>query len=184
MKKKKIFGVKQVVTAALLAALGGAVWLNMQYSTTAGGFVSGASSGKNLGDTKYVGTVSDSPALETAAQSDYFKTAAAERKASREEALALLEDTLKSIDSDSEAKQLATEKMTVIAERMEKEASIETLIKAKGFEQTVVVIGDNDVTVIVSSEDELLPSQTLQIQDAVTSQTEISLQNIKIVNKK
>mgnify|MGYP003434890052 CR=1 FL=1 len=67
-----------------------------------------------------------------------------------------------------------------VAERMEKEASIETLIKAKGFEKVVAVIGDKDVTVIVSAE-ALLPSQTLQIQDAVTSQTEISLQNIKIV---
>ena len=29
MKKKKIFGAKQVVMAALLAALGGAVWLTV-----------------------------------------------------------------------------------------------------------------------------------------------------------
>ena len=183
MKKKKIFGAKQVVLAALLAALGGAVWLNMQYSTVAGGFVQSTSSNKNLGDTKYVATVSDSSALQTAASTDYFKTATADRKAAREEALALLEDTLKSADLDSVAKAAATDKMALIAERMEKEAAIETLIKAKGFEKAVAVIGDDNVTVIVSAE-ELLPSQTLQIQDAVTSQTEISLQNIKIVNKK
>ncbi len=183
MKKKKIFGTKQIVMAALLAALGGAVWLNMQYSTAAGGFVTNASSNKNLGDTKYVATVSQDSATPTAASTDYFKTAAAERKSAREEALALLEDTLKSADSDSEAKADATEKMALIAERMEKEASIETLIKAKGFEKAIVIIGDDNVTAIVSAE-ELLPSQILQIQDAVTSQTEISLENIKIVNKK
>ena len=39
MKKKKIFGVKHVITAALLLALGGAVWLNMQYSAATGGFI-------------------------------------------------------------------------------------------------------------------------------------------------
>ena len=183
MKKRKIFGAKQIVMAALLAALGGAVWLNMQYSTTAGGFVQNSSSGKNLGDTKYVATVSEASALEAAASTDYFKTAAADRKKARDEALALLESTLKSADSDSEAKADATEKMTLIAERMEKEAAIETLIKAKGFEKAVAVIGDGNVTVIVSAE-ELLPSQILQIQDVVTSQTEISLENIKIVNKK
>ena len=44
-------------------------------------------------------------------------------------------------------------------------------------------MGDNDITVVVKA-DELLPSQILQIQDAVISQTEISLENIKIVNKK
>lgn len=183
MKKKKIFGTKQIVTAALLAALGGAVWLNMQYSTAAGGFMSNTSSNKNLGDTKYVANISDTSALQTAAPTDYFKSAAADRKNSREEALALLEDTLKSADSDSDAKADAVTKMTLIAERMEKEAAIETLVKAKGFEKAVVVIGDDNVTVIVSAE-ELLPSQILQIQDAVTSQTEISLENIKIVNKK
>ena len=183
MKKRKIFGAKQIVMAALLAALGGAVWLNMQYSTTAGGFVQSTSSNKNLGDTKYVATVSEGSAVETAAANDYFKAAAADRKSAREEALALLEDTLKDADSNSEAKAEATEKMTLIAERMEMEASIETLVKAKGFEKAVAVIGDDNVTVIVAAE-ELLPSQILQIQDAVTSQTEISLENIKIVNKK
>lgn len=183
MKKKKIFGAKQVIMAALLAALGGAVWLNMQYSTTAGGFVQNPSSNKNLGDTKYVATVSDGSALETAASTDYFKTAMADRKNAREEALALLEDTLNNVDSDSQAKADATEKMTIIAERMQTEADIETLVKAKGFEKAVAVMGDDSITVIVSAE-ELLPSQILQIQDAVTSQTEISLENIKIVNKK
>ena len=183
MKNKKIFGAKQIITAALLAALGGAVWLNMQFGATSGGFVAGNSSTKNLGDTKYVAAVSDSSALETAAATDYFKTAAAERKAAREEALNLLEETIESLDADTDAKLAASEKMALIAERMEKEAAIETLIKAKGFEKAVVIIGDNDITVIVSS-DTLLPSQTLQIQDAVTSQTKISLQNIKIVNKK
>lgn len=185
MKKKKIFGTKQIIAAVLLAALGGAVWLNMQYSSAAGGFISTAdtSSNKHLGDTKYVATVSDSSAVQTATTADFFASAKVERKKSREEALALLEETLKNVDSASEAKAAATEKMALIAERMEKETSIETLIKAKGFEKAVVVIGDNDVSVIVSA-DALLPSQILQIQDAVTTNTEISLENIKIVNKK
>lgn len=185
MKKKKIFGAKHIIAAALLVALGGAVWLNMQYSSAAGGFLStaDASSNKNLGDTKYVANVSDASAIQTSATADYFTTAAADRKKARDEALALLEDTLKSVESDSEAKAEATGKMALIAERMEKEAAIETLVKAKGFEKAVAVIGDRDITVIVLA-DELLPSQILQIQDAVTSQTEISLENIKIVNKK
>ena len=185
MKNRKIFGAKQVLAAALLVALGGAVWLNMQYSTAAGGFISTAdtSSNKKLGETKYVATVSDSSALQTGASTDFFSEAKAERKKSRDEALALLEETLTNVDANSDAKALATEKMALIAERMEKETAIETLIKAKGFEKAVVLIGDNDVSVIVSA-DTLLPSQILQIQDAVTANTEISLENIKIVNKK
>ncbi len=185
MKNKKIFGKKQILMAALVLALGGAVWLNMQYSSTAGGFVTGSvtSTVKNLGDTKYVGNISEGETVQTAATPDYFSEAVAARKAARDEALSLLEQTVKDVNADSTAKAAATQKMAVIAECMEKEASIETLIKAKGFEKVVVVIGDNDVNVVIKSDD-LLPSQTLQIQDAVTTVTEISLENIKIVNIK
>lgn len=141
MKNKKIFGKKQIIMAALLLALGGAVWLNMQYSGAAGGFVNtgGASSGKNLGDTKYVGNVSGGSAVQTAADTDYFKTAAAERKKTRDEAISLLEETLKNISADNTLKQKAADTMAIIADRMEKETSIETLIKAKGFEKVLVV---------------------------------------------
>ena len=52
--------------------------------------------------------------------------------------------------------------------------------KAKGFEKTVAVIGDNNVSVIVKS-DGLTTAQTLQIQDIITSETKIPLGNIKIV---
>lgn len=185
MKSKSIFGKKQIIMAALLLAVGGAVWLNMQYSGAAGGFVntSNTSSVKNLGDTKYVGTVEDTSAIETSAEQDFFAISAAERKNAREDAILLLEETISKVSSDKTAKQKATEEMTAIAKRMEQEASIETLIKAKGFEKVVVVIGDDNVNVIVKK-DELLPSQILQIQDAVTSQTKISLEKIKIVNKK
>ena len=184
MKNKSIFGKKQLIMAALLLALGGAVWLNMQYSGAAGGFlVGGNSSNKNLGDTKYVANVSGDTAVQTAAGTDYFTTANAQRKKAREESLALLEETLSKVDSNSSAKQKASDEITAIAKRIEQEAAIETLIKAKGFETALVVIGDDSVNVIVKA-DELLPSQILQIQDAVTSQTKISLENIKIVNKK
>ncbi len=185
MKNKSIFGKKQLIMAALLLALGGAVWLNMQYSGAAGGFITngGASSNKNLGDTKYVANVSGETAVQTAAGTDYFTTANAERKKARDEAIALLEETLSKVDSNSSAKQKASDEITDIAKRIEQEAAIETLIKAKGFETALVVIGDDSVSVIVKA-DELLQSQILQIQDAVTSQTKISLENIKIVNKK
>ena len=185
MKNKSIFGKKQLIMAALLLALGGAVWLNMQYSGTAGGFINngGVSSNKNLGDTKYVANLNEGSAVQTAASTDYFTSAAAERKKARDEALALLEETLDKVDANSSAKQKASDDIAVIAKRIETEAAIETLIKAKGFEKALVVIGDDSVSVIVKA-DELLPSQTLQIQDAVTSQTKISLEKIKIVNKK
>lgn len=189
MKGKKHIKKKQVVMALLVAALGAAVWLNMQYSSSAGTFLkdkSTASQSKNLGDTKYVVNQNQSEPTATqtaAAEADYFTTARADRKKSRNDAIALLEETAKKSDISKEAKQAAETKMSEIADRMQKETSIESVIKAKGFEDAVVIIGDNDVNVVVKSS-ELLQSQTLQIQDAVTSQTEVALEKIKIVNRK
>ena len=125
--------------AALVLALGGAVWLNMEFSGTAGGFVqttNNTSAAKNLGDTKYVANLSEGEAVQTNATPTYFSEAAAARKKARDEAISLLEETLNKLDATSSAKAVATEKMTVIAKRIETEAAIETLIKAKGFENT------------------------------------------------
>ena len=82
--------------------------------------------------------------------------------------------------SDSAAKEKAVEKAADIALRMDKETSIENLLKAKGFADVVVMIGDSDVNVVVKG-DELISSQTMQIQDAVLSQSKVDLNNIKIV---
>lgn len=183
MKSKKIFGRKQVVMAGLIVTLAAAVWLNMKYSSGAGGFisVSSVSSTKNLGDTQYVATVSDGETVETAAgEADYFTTVKADREESRNEAIALLKETADNASATEDTKKAATDKINEIAQRIEKESAIETLVKSKGFEEAVAVIGDDNVTVVVKAE-ELLSSQTLQIQDVVISQTEISLDKIKIV---
>ncbi len=184
MKSKKIFGKKHIIMAALVVALGAAVWLNMEYSSLSGGFVqtgTGSSADKNLGDTKYVMTESVSEVSDS--ETDYFEESRTSRKKARNESLAILEETVKSASADENAVAEATEKITQIAANVEKESAIETLIKSKGFEDVVVIIGENSVNVIVKS-DKLLESQILQIQDAVTSQTEISLEKIKIVNRK
>lgn len=180
MKKKKIFGKKQVVMAGLVVALAGAVWLNMEYSSGAGGFVGNepTSSIKNLGDTQYV--MNETNAETNVGEPDYFTTAKSERESSRKESVNLLKEIVDNVKSSDEAKKEAEKKINEIALRIEKESSIETLVKSKGFEQAVVCIADDSVTVIVKGE-ELLASQTLQIQDAVLSQTEISLEKIKIV---
>ena len=186
MKKKKIFGKKQVLMAGLMLALAGAVWLNMEYSSGAGGFVgttnnTSSAADKNFGDTQYVANQSEDEIAETAtAQADYFTTARSDRKKARDEALAILKETANDVKATQADKTKANERIAQIAGEIEKESAIESLIKAKGFQEAVAVIGEDNITVIVKSE-ELLASQTLQIQDAVVSQTDFSLEKIKIV---
>ncbi len=179
MKKGKVFGKHQVVLALMILALGAAVWLNMKFS----------SSEKYLGEATLVSDseIASDQAVQTAAKvdadSDYFETAKKDRQKALSEAQEMVEETLKSANTNDAERTEALKTTGEIAARIEKANNIETLLKAKGFEKAVVVIGENDVSVVVKSEG-ITTTQTLQIQDIVTAQTKIPLSNIKIVTIK
>lgn len=152
-------------------ALGAAVWLNMRFSSE-----------KYLGEAAYVDKKTSSEAVQTAAKvdTDRFKEAVSEREKTYKKAEELVRDTLDKENVTKEEKEQAVAAVATLAGRLEKESNIETLLKAKGFEKAVAVIGDNNVTVLVSS-DGVTTAQSMQIQDIVTSETGVALGNIKIV---
>lgn len=175
MKKGKVFGKTQIAVTVMVLALAAAVYLNMKYAP---------SSSKYLGEASYVSnTESAVSAVQTSAkvnEGDYFETAKKEREAARTDAAETIEETLKSSNLSEEDKKATLSKLEEIAARAERESNMETLLKAKGFEQAVVVISDNSVSVVVRSEG-LTSAQTLQIQDIVTGVTNIPLSDIKII---
>lgn len=59
---------------------------------------------------------------------------------------------------------------------------IENLIKAKGFQDAVVMIDNGIVNVIVQT-DKLSEEEVAQIVDIVSRQTGVSLDNIKIMTR-
>lgn len=175
MKKGKVFGKNQIAVTVMVAALAVAVWLNMKYTP---------SSTKYLGEASYVNnTVSKNDSAQvsaTVSNSDYFTTTKKDRDKVRTEAQETIKETLKNEKISAEDKKSAIAKVEEIAARMESESNIETLLKAKGFEKTVAVMNDSGISIVVKSEG-LTSAQTLQIQDIVTSETNISLANIKII---
>lgn len=176
MKKGKVFGKSQIAVTVMILALAAAVWLNMKYTPT---------STKHLGEASYVSNSSDSDGtLKANAQADdsedYFETSKEERKKARQDAQELIEETLKKDNLTDEDKKSALAKVEELAGRTESENNIETLLKAKGFEKVVAVIGDTGINIVVKSEG-LTSAQTLQIQDIITSETNIPLSDIKIV---
>lgn len=179
MKKGKVFGKHQVVLALMVIALGAAVWINMKFSSTE----------KYLGEATFVNESdgADGEAVQTSAKADqnadYFESAKKDRQEALTQAQELVEETLKSANASDSEREQALKTTSEMAKRLEKANNIETLLKAKGFEKSVVVIGENDVSVVVKS-DGITTAQTLQIQDVVTAHTEISLANIKIVTVK
>ena len=171
MKKGKVFGKAQIALVLMVLALGGAVWLNMHFSSE-----------KYLGEAKYVSSQQDKDSVPTAAKPapDAFAAAAKDREKAYDEAKDMVKETLKNEKLTDEDKAGALKKVEQLADRIEKENNIETLLKAKGFEKTIAVIGDNNVSVVVKS-DGLTTAQTLQIQDIIVSETKVPLGNIKIV---
>ena len=105
------------------------------------------------------------------------------RNSTRQKSLTELKSISENAETDNEAKLIAVGSFTKLSEWSQLEASIETVIKSKGYEDALAIISDESVTIIVPTES-LLTSQTLQIQDAVTSQYKVDLEKIKIITVK
>ncbi len=175
MKKGKVIGKGQIAVGVMVIALAAAIWLNSKYLP---------SSTKYLGEAALVNG-STSEAAQTSASSkteatDYFKSVQKERKTARENAIKTVEELLDNKNLTEADKKSALEKIEKIGADALTESNIETLLKAKGFENCLAVINNNGINIIVKSEG-LTSAQTLQIQDIITNETDISLENIKII---
>ncbi len=173
MKKGKVFSKSQLAVAVMVVALGAAIWLNSKYLP---------SSTKYLGEASYVSTSSEEESVQTSAkvEEDYFVSAKSDREKTRKDAIETVEETLKSGNLTEADKKSALAKIELLSDRMEKEANIESLLKAKGFEKTLAIISDEEINIVISS-DGLTTANALQIQDIVTNQTDIDLSKIKII---
>ena len=80
------------------------------------------------------------------------------------------------------AKEQALADIAAIAANIETEANIESLIKAKGFEECVAVISGDKANIVVKSEG-LKPNQLSQILEIVYLQADILPANVTISEK-
>ena len=180
------FGKKQVLLATLIVALGVAVYLNYYFSAQQPAVDTGAgvsvSSRDNLGDAQFVGgSAMSSQPTDGNEESDYFSQARENRETAREQALELIKEMMNDVKATDEIKKEALAKTEEVADAIEQESKIESLIKAKGFEDCVVYIEEDNCNVVVKA-DSLQPQQTIQITEIVTAQSNIVAQNIKISN--
>lgn len=159
-----IFGKKQAVLAVLVAALGVAVYLNYYFSVqqpdvleagadTTTTTASEADDGKNLGDAQYVNNPSTTPSETEATEpagDDYFAQARQSREEAREEALDIVKDAMNDVKGDEASRQAALEKAAAIASAVEKENAIESLVKAKGFDDCVAYLTEGECQLVVN----------------------------------
>ncbi|MBQ8758577.1 MAG: SpoIIIAH-like family protein [Clostridia bacterium] len=134
---------------------------------------------KILGEATLVDNKTDITDTET---DRYFSTASINREKSRDEALETLQVVVDSAEELPETRDRALSEIMQIASAIEVEATVEEMIKAKGFEDCVAIISGDNINVIVKS-DGLLTSEVAQITDIVKSETGFGAENIRIVDK-
>ena len=133
---------------------------------------------KNYGDAQLVATTAKSA-------QKYFEETRLTREKSRDEALDILQKTLKNAKISETEKTQATQKLAEIVKDITTETDIENLVKAKDFADCVAFISDGKITVAVQTKNgELTKQNVAQIRDVVLSKTAIDSQDIVVIEVK
>lgn len=178
------FRKQHILVAALVLALGAAVYLNWQFSGTP--LVS--ETAKELGAATYVSNSATATADEVKTTSvdmmspeSKLAQARTNRTQAQDKALREAENILSLSDSSDDAKAEAVKAANNIEQRILAQSNIEGILSAKGYPSAVCFISDSGCTVTLLST-ELNDEAPLIIKEAVISQTEIEFNNIVIVD--
>lgn len=141
--------------------------------------VSQETADKNYGEAQLVSISEDTG-------DEFFESARLSREKSRDEALDTIEKTLKSSSLSDEEKQTMTDTLKAQITNIETESELETLIKAKGFVDCVVMLDGTSANVTVMTEnDALTAAEVTKIRDIILSKcSEIKAQDITVVEVK
>ena len=176
----KFFKKRQILLPVLVLILAAAIYINWQFGSSNAVDKNTSSADTNLGAAEYVAAQNVGVSSQSE-QEQYFDKARADREKARNNAIAELEEIKNDVKASEDEVSAAIKQRMLIASYIEKEANIETLVKAKGFADCVAVINADNVNIVVLS-DALDSSEVLQIQDIVVSQYEIALDKIKVIN--
>lgn len=117
--------------------------------------------------------------------SDYFAQARLTRQQSRDEALNLLESASSAEGASQETIDSAMTAISAMASDSMTETRIENLLLAKGYADCVAYITKDGISVAVPSPEEGLTSeQVAVITDAITSDTDFTAAQLKVVEIK
>ena len=125
--------------------------------------------------------VNDSPTI-AVSSANYFSQYRSERVTRRNEELLQLDQIIETAEANSAQRTEALSMKIELTELTEKELLLESLIKAYGFEDAVVVIGleSQNVNVIAKSSD-LTADDAILIYTIVSEEAFISPENVKII---
>ena len=114
--------------------------------------------------------------------SDYFASARLTRQQARDSAITLLQEAAAQENADTAVANEASEGIQALASFTLKEAQIENLVTAKGYADCVAFMGEDSISVVVSTgERELTGEDVAKITDIAMSETGYGAGGIKIM---
>ena len=114
--------------------------------------------------------------------SDYFASARLTRQQARDNAISLLQEAAEQENADTAVANEASQGIQVLASYTLAEAQIENLVTAKGYADCVAFMGDESVSVVVSTKSgDLTAEDVAKITDITMTETGLPAGNIKIM---
>lgn len=136
-----------------------------------------------LAVTSYLNIALNNKSVDTSnnvSTANFFSSYRDDRTQNRNQEILVLEAIIADANSTEDAKNIAETKRVELVALMEKELLTEGLIKAKGFEDCIVAATSNSVNVVVKSAN-LEANEVAQIAEIIMENTNVSIDNIKII---
>lgn len=174
-----IIGVAMLLLCRYGTVKGSTVVSDMQVNIPAAGEVrfnnAGAVPGENItGDSKEK-TIPKG-------DSNFYVEYRLERVRTRGQRVEWLREVINNVNSSGETRQKAQDNLLNISSCMEKEVEMENLIKAKGYDDAVVLIDNRSVTAVIAT-DNLNPEEAIRLADLISRGTGVDSSNIVIIAK-
>ena len=141
--------------------------------------------GGNADNSDSAGLFFDGSGGSAAVNTSFFDTTRLNRQQARDEARTTLATVSETAGASQDAIDDALNKISVLASNALIESELESLIMSKGFPECVVYISDDGIKVTVPSDEPGLSTVAVaQITDIVTSETDFSAQDLRIIEVK
>lgn len=195
MKKPTvIIGKKQIIMTCLTLMLAIAVYINYASApkiTKDGEIIETAEMGDsvNYGDTEFVNNIdgsaepvnADADTPENGA--DYFAQARLDKMNNRDEAVQTLQTIIGGGDLTEDELVINALDAVEVSKLIESEGTIESLVKAQGFEDCVAYLDGETAKVVIKTEG-LDKAQAASVKEIIMGETEVSAENIRIFEVK
>ncbi len=182
-KPTVIIGKKQIIMTCLTLMLAIAVYINYAAAPSLSrdknkDSVRSSGDVESYGDTEFVNADAD-----TDAASDYFAQARLDKMNSRDEAVQTLQSIIGGGDITEEEMVMNALDAVQVSKLIESEGTIESLVRAQGFEDCVAYLDGTTAKVVVKTEG-LDKAQAAAIKEIILGETDVPAENIRIFEAK